>query len=131
MIDRAWAERFADEWIAAWNAHDLDRVLAHYTDEIEMASPLITSIADEPSGTVRGKDRVRAYWATALEGMPELRFELLTVFVGVSSITIHYRGPRGLGAESLHFDGGTAGAVDGAGKVAWAYAHYAPNTPSA
>ena len=27
MIDRRFAERFAAEWIAAWNSHDLDRVL--------------------------------------------------------------------------------------------------------
>jgi hypothetical protein len=29
MIDRCFAERFAAEWLAAWNAHDLPRILAH------------------------------------------------------------------------------------------------------
>lgn len=25
LIDRKFAERFAQEWIEAWNSHDLDR----------------------------------------------------------------------------------------------------------
>jgi ketosteroid isomerase-like protein len=25
-----FAERFANEWVAAWNARDLERVLSHY-----------------------------------------------------------------------------------------------------
>jgi len=28
----------ASEWIAAWNARDLERVLAHYTNDAEMTS---------------------------------------------------------------------------------------------
>ena len=27
MLDRSWAERFAEDWIAAWNSHDLDVIL--------------------------------------------------------------------------------------------------------
>ena len=27
-------DAFAAEWIAAWNAHDLDRILAHYAEGI-------------------------------------------------------------------------------------------------
>jgi len=26
----------AQEWIAAWNAHDLERILAHYADDVEL-----------------------------------------------------------------------------------------------
>jgi hypothetical protein len=32
-ITRDFAERFAEEWVAAWNAHDLVRILAHYEDD--------------------------------------------------------------------------------------------------
>jgi hypothetical protein len=39
MISRDFAERFAEEWIAAWNAHDLPRILSHYEDDFEMPSP--------------------------------------------------------------------------------------------
>lgn len=38
VIDPAFARRFAADWIAAWNRHDLDAILAHYTDDFEMRS---------------------------------------------------------------------------------------------
>jgi hypothetical protein len=55
MVARDFAERFAEEWIVAWNAHDLSRVLSHYQDDFEMASPLIVEIAGEPTGVLHGK----------------------------------------------------------------------------
>ena len=38
MMENGFAERFANVWIAAWNSHDLERILAHYEDEFEMSS---------------------------------------------------------------------------------------------
>jgi ketosteroid isomerase-like protein len=117
MMKPGFAERFAKEWVAAWNAHDLDRVLSHYEDDFEMSSPIISSLAGEASGTLRGKPAVRAYWAKALELIPSLRFELLTVLTGVNSVTVYYKGHRGLAAEVFH--------LSGSGKVSKAFAHYA------
>ena len=117
MINRAQAEALADEWIAAWNAHDLPRVLAHYTDDFEMQSPKIASIAGEPSGILRGKGAVRAYWMKAMQLIPGLHFEKLGVFVGAHSVTVHYRNHEGkLAAEVLE--------LDASGKIRRAAAHY-------
>ena len=116
MIDKAFAEHFATEWIDSWNSHDLDRILSHYSDDFEMVSPLIAQIANEPSGVLKGKDAVGAYWAKALKRIPDLRFELVTTLLGVNSITIYYRGVHGLSAEIFHFND--------AGKVSKALAHY-------
>jgi len=91
MIDRAFAERFAIEWVESWNSHDLDRILAHYTDDFVMRSPLIVHRMQEPSGTLRGKDAVRPYWSMGLQATPPLKFELERVMVGVDSIAIEYR----------------------------------------
>ena len=60
-MDSKFAAGFAAEWIAAWNAHDLQRVLSHYTDDFEMTSPKIVQIAGEPSGRLVGKAAVGAY----------------------------------------------------------------------
>jgi ketosteroid isomerase-like protein len=118
VVRRAFAETFAHELIDAWNAHDLVRVLAHYAEDFEMSSPLIVTIAGERTGTLRGKNAVAAYWTKALSIMPDLRFELRAVLVGIDSVTLHYRGTRGrLSSEVLHFRAG--------GKVARAFAHYA------
>lgn len=101
-----FARRFAREWVEAWNAHDLDRVLAHYTRDIEFQSPFIISIANEPSGRLHGKSAVRAYWTAALAKLPDLRFELVDVLAGADCLTLYYRGHRGLVAETFFFAGG-------------------------
>lgn len=104
MITREFAERFAHHWLAAWNAHDLEAILSHYTDDFEMTSPYIVQIAAQASGKLQGKAAVGAYWRTALEKMPNLHFELINVLVGIDSVTINYHGARGLAAEVFYFD---------------------------
>ena len=116
MIDKAFAEHFAADWIDSWNAHDLDRILGHYSDDFEMSSPMIVRLAGEASGTLRGRSAVGSYWAKALRQNPSLHFELVTTLWGVSSITLYYKGVRGLSAEVFHFNS--------EGKVVRAHAHY-------
>lgn len=117
MLTKAFADQFAAEWIQAWNGHDLDRILAHYADDFEMSSPRIPLVVGEPSGTLRGKAAVGAYWQKALALAPTLHFELVATLVGIDSITLHYRGPRGMAAEVFFFRPD--------GKVAKACAYYA------
>jgi ketosteroid isomerase-like protein len=104
VLTAEFARHFAAEWIAAWNAHDLDAVLAHYHDDFVFASPYIVQIAGEPSGVLTGKPAVRAYWSAALQRIPELRFELVDVLAGVDALTLYYRGHRGMAAEVFLFD---------------------------
>lgn len=110
------AEHFANDWLAAWNAHDLDLILSHYEDDFEMSSPVIRQIMGEPSGTLKGKERIAEYWRKALARAPNLHFEKLHVLCGANSVTIVYRGHRGLSAEVFVFAS--------TGKVAEAFAHY-------
>ena len=117
-MDTTFAEHFATEWLAAWNAHDLPRILSHYADDFEMTSPVIVQLAGEPTGKLKGKAAVGAYWEKALKLIPDLHFELMGVLTGVDSITLYYKGAKGrLATEVFHFD------VNG--KVVRAFAHYA------
>jgi hypothetical protein len=116
-LTQEFAVHFAEDWVAAWNSHDLEDILAHYTDDFEMSSPLIVQLTGETSGTLQGKPAVRSYWSKALAGLPDLHFDLQEVFVGTSSVVIRYRGPRGPGAELFWFNS--------EGKVYRAAAHYA------
>jgi len=38
------ALRIAQGWIAAWNSHDIDRILSHYSDSIALTSPLASRV---------------------------------------------------------------------------------------
>jgi len=97
---------FAENWIEAWNRHDLDAVLAHFSDDFEFSSPFIREFAGEPSGRLIGKEAVRSYWQTGLSRLPSLHFELVGVLAGVDGLTILYQGHRGLSAEVLTFGPG-------------------------
>lgn len=98
------SREFAQSWIDAWNRHDLDAVLAHFSDDFEFSSPFVQTFADESSGRLIGKEAVRAYWQIGLSRLPNLHFELVDVLVGVDCLAILYRGHRGLSAEVLQFD---------------------------
>ena len=117
MITSEFAKEFATEWIEAWNAHDLPRILSHYHPDFEMSSPLIRSLMNEPSGTLKGKQAVGAYWEFALSRQPQLHFTLENILVGANSITLTYQGSRGLSAEVF--------LLDEQGMVTHSFAHYA------
>lgn len=104
IIEPAAARGFATEWVEAWNSHDIERILRHYTDDVEFSSPFVVTIAGEATGTLRGKAALRSYWTRALAGLPDLHFTLLDVLAGVSAVTLHYRGHRGPVAETFHLD---------------------------
>ena len=117
MITNDFARALAEEWIEAWNEHDLPRVLTHYEPDFEMASPRIIEIAGEPSGVLRGQ-AVAAYWARALTLIPTLHFSLLEVFVGAHSISLFYRNQSGVSClEVLE--------LGASGRIVRAAAHYA------
>jgi hypothetical protein len=105
------AEAIATDWIAAWNAHDLERILAHYADPLEFTSPLVATRLGRADGTIRSKAELRDYVAAGIAaGSAALRFELLDVLPGVDSVTLYYRNHRGRTvAETMFFD--TAGLV--------------------
>ncbi len=99
---------FAHEWEAAWNSHDLDRILSHYSEDIEFRSRKAEHLFG--NGFMKGKHALRIYWAKALEMQPDLRFEVLEVFSGFEMTVIRYRNHKGIvAAETLRF--GKNGAV--------------------
>jgi hypothetical protein len=46
--DDAW--KLANHWVAAWNGHDLNRIMAHYEDAVELTSPVAAQLLGAPGG---------------------------------------------------------------------------------
>ena len=115
-MNKEFAEKFGEEWIAAWNSQNIDRVLSRYAEDFEMMAPVTRKLGNEPDGILKGKNALRDHWSKALAANPELNFKLLNTFAGVDSIVVHYLGHRGLSAEVFYFDD--------KGKVNRAHAHY-------
>jgi RimJ/RimL family protein N-acetyltransferase/ketosteroid isomerase-like protein len=100
-------EQFAISWAAAWNAHDVEAVLAHFAEDAVFSSPVATRVVPGSEGVLRGKSALRDYWTTAIRGLPDLQFEVVGVYAGIDTLVINYRNQRGgLVCEVLTFDGG-------------------------
>ena len=89
------ARKLANDWVAAWNAHDLDLIMTHYEDSIELTSPAAAQLLGTPDGKVVGKANLRAYFQRGLEAYPELHFRLEDVLWGVNSVVLYYTNQKG------------------------------------
>ena len=113
--DEAW--NLANHWIAAWNAHDLDLIMTHYEDAIELTSPVAAQLIGAPGGRVVGKKNLRAYFLRGLQAYPDLHFRLQDVLWGVNSVVLYYMNQAGTHSEEFM-------EVSAVGKVARVVAHY-------
>ena len=95
MLTKERAHQLALDWVAAWNSHDLDRIMAHYEDDVELVSPVAAQLLGVPEGKVGGKENLRSYFQKGLEAFPTLRFTLLEVLCGLSSIVLYYENQKG------------------------------------
>jgi hypothetical protein len=127
------AQRFASRWFSAWNAQNLDAIMACYAEGIEHSSPFIarfnagiagaeSGVQDGPSrGTLRGKPAVRAYFGRALTTNPTPggteRFQLMHLTTGVHSVLVVYRRWTGELAGEIFF-------LDDAGLITRSVSHY-------
>jgi ketosteroid isomerase-like protein len=108
---------YVKHWVAAFEAKDLDRVLAFYTDDVIFHSPLVARLSHDPSGTVQGKAALRAYVKKGFEVFDHIKFTVLDVLRGVDSIAIHYKGITGTHVVEVLF-------FDKDGVVRESYVHY-------
>ena len=55
MLTKEEAYHFAEHWLNAWNAHDLDQIMAHYDDQVELSSPVAVQLLNDPEAESLGK----------------------------------------------------------------------------
>jgi ketosteroid isomerase-like protein len=104
-LTKAFVEAFAQDWVAAWNAHDLDRIMEHYAADVELVSPVAARLLGDAAGRVRGKDALRAYFKKGLAVYPDLHFELVDVMWGIHSVVLYYTNQSGTkSGEYMEFD---------------------------
>jgi len=97
---------YADQWVRAWNGHDIEAVLDHFHDDVVFTSPVAVRVVPESGGVVHGKPALRDYRTAALAKQPDLQFDVVGVYRGQSTLVINYRNHRGeLVNEVLTFDG--------------------------
>ena len=82
---------FGQQWVEAWNSHDVEAVLRHFHDDVVFTSPVAARLLPETMGVVRGKPALRDYWVRALQSFPDLQFVVEGVSQGIDTIVITYR----------------------------------------
>ena len=107
---------FEREWIEAWNAHDVDRVLSKYRDDVRFVSPVAARVG-VPQGRVHGLHALRTYFERGLATYPALHFQPIAALGGIGSIALHYRSIEDREAIEVM-------ELDARGQVRRAAAHY-------
>jgi ketosteroid isomerase-like protein len=83
-------KRIAQHWFAAFNAHDLESLLALYREDAVHFSPKLKVHRPETEGLIRGKDALRAWWRDAFQRLPSLRYEVLTLTADDEQVFMEY-----------------------------------------
>jgi hypothetical protein len=96
MIDPKEARRYAENWIEAWNSHDIDRIMDFYAESICHITPKLTMLFGSVSDAIKDKDELRDFFLAALKRSPELHFTLTDVFAGAESIVICFDSTTGI-----------------------------------
>jgi ketosteroid isomerase-like protein len=120
MTTQLTASEIAQDWLDSWNRHDLDPIMSHYAEDVELTSPFVAQITGDPAGMVKGKAALQAYFAKGLTTYPDLRFELLQIFTGVNSFVLYYRSINNTLAAELMV-------LNSQGQVVKVMAHYCPD----
>ena len=84
------AKQFANEWVNAWNNHDINLIMEHYSEKIEFHSPLIALLKYNDTSIITSKEDLKNYFSIGLSTYPNLKFTLHNVFVGINTLVIYY-----------------------------------------
>lgn len=108
---------FAEEWLDAWNSHDLDKIMEHYSENIDFVSPIIQQMGINAEGKISTKDNLREYFSKALQKYSDLHFEFYHELRGAHSTVLFYRSVNNsFSAEYME--------LNNEGKVSKVRAHY-------
>lgn len=111
----------ADRWLEAWNAHDLDAIVACYSEDVAFAIPAV--VGDAAEGRMQGREELREHFRHGLELAPNLTVTEESLLEGPGGFALLYRredGHRAIEAVEL----------DESGLVARARVYYEREQPT-
>ena len=103
---RGGIREHADRWLDAWNAHDLDEIVACYAEQVEFVLPAL--VGDSEERRIGGREALREHFRHGLELAPNLTVTEESLLEGPGGFAILYRredGHRAIEAVELDGDG--------------------------
>ena len=80
----------AKKWLAAFNEHDLEKLLSLYDENAEHYSPKLKVRKPETNGLVVGKAAMRDWWRDAFERLPSLVYQEETITANEERVFMEY-----------------------------------------
>jgi len=103
---RGGIREHADRWVEAWNARDLDEIVACYSADVEFVLPAL--VGGDGDRRIGGREALREHFRHGLELAPNLTVTEESLLTGPSGFAILYRredGHRAIEAVELDPDG--------------------------
>jgi ketosteroid isomerase-like protein len=80
----------ARAWLQAFNAHDVDALVALYAEDATHTSPKIRALHPETGGRLRGRAALADWWRDANHRLPGLRYQEIAIVADESHAIIEY-----------------------------------------
>ena len=84
------ALQIARAWLDAFNAHDVDALVALYADDATHTSPKIRALHPDSGGRLVGKVTLATWWRAANARLPGLRYEATAIVADEARAIIEY-----------------------------------------
>ncbi len=83
-------EEIARQWFAAFNEHDLGKLLSLYDNDAMHYSPKLKIRQPETNGLVRGRKALEAWWSDAFSRLPTLHYKYTTLTANNDRVFMEY-----------------------------------------
>lgn len=83
-------KQIANSWFAAFNEHDLEKLLTLYDDDAEHFSPKLKLRMPETLGLIKGKPALRAWWQDSFDRLPSLKYEVKKLTADEEQVFMEY-----------------------------------------
>jgi hypothetical protein len=82
--------RIAERWLAAFNAYNVDALVALYAEDATHTSPKIRALHPDTGGKLVGREALAAWWRDSNARLPGLRYELTAITASDERVFIEY-----------------------------------------
>jgi ketosteroid isomerase-like protein len=77
-------------WVRAFNARDVDGLVALYHADATHTSPKIRALHPDTGGKLIGREAIAAWWRGAIERTPGLRYEETVITASDERVVLEY-----------------------------------------
>ncbi|MES2761228.1 MAG: nuclear transport factor 2 family protein [Bacteroidota bacterium] len=83
-------KEIATKWFAAFNEHDLEKLLSLYHNEAQHYSPKLKIRIPETKGLIKGKQALREWWKDAFNRLPSLQYDVIKLTADEGQVFMEY-----------------------------------------